>query len=145
MSDESDVKPIVTSEESESEGSLAEFIVHDSDEEGDDVDDTFVCSTNVDSDDETRPSVCEEEVCEEDGEVETKDEDEVVAMQYTEDMEVEGSVVNELGVRRSMRSNKGKVPTRYVDEEYCNLMMDDVSESDLADEEDNESEEEFEC
>lgn len=131
--------------EEESEGSLADFIEHDSDEgNGDDSyhDDDDSSDAN-ESDDEqvtrprkrTRRLLSDEEDDQEEGDMEEatteEDADEAIKRQYTPDMETTcGSVITDTGVRRSMRSNKGRAPVRYVDDSYAELMLEDVGSED---------------
>jgi len=144
-------------------GSLADFIVNDSDEEsvdpdytetkeGDESDDT--CDT---SDDETGDDECKsvdlsqggdtvnvEEAQEDDGEdglvlnINTLSElydDSIelneIQQQYTPAMEGLGLVVANDGIRRSSRTNKGRPPNRYVDNDYCELMLEDTTVAEL--------------
>lgn len=131
-----------SSDGDESEGSLADFIEHDS-QEGD-GDESY---TQDDGEEEEESD--EEQVTraakrarthagmpadgEEDGEEATTEEDgdEAVKRQYNPEMEMStGSVMTDTGVRRSMRSNKGRAPVRYVDEDYAALMLEDVGSED---------------
>ena len=110
----------------DSEGSLAQFIEHDSAELDDDPDAPYSeehgTSDDDCSNDDEAPSVSYTE----------EDPDDLIARQYTSQMEMAGSVIMESGVRRSMRANKGKAPTRYVDEDYATLMLEDVSPEEQA-------------
>lgn len=95
------------SEDSDSAGSLADFIVssEDTDDEGGDYGDV-----HTDDDDVTTQSTA-------------------LAAELLECLPFEtseaGTVVNSSGLRRSTRSRK--VPERYVDPSYLKLMMEDVS------------------
>lgn len=130
--------------EEESEGSLADFIEHDSDEgNGDESyhDDDSSDANEFDDEQVTRPRkrtrrlLSDEEDDQEEGDVEEatteEDADEAIKRQYTPDMETTcGSVITDTGVRRSMRSNKGRAPVRYVDDSYAELMLEDVGSED---------------
>lgn len=147
LADESDMEMETPSEErDDSEGSLADFIEHDSDEveeedasfHGDDDDmesESAEVSENEDDEDE-----------DEEQEEEEEDPDRDVIGQYTADMETSMGLVVVDGVRRSMRSTRGKAPVRYVDEEYADLMLEgashaDLQLSDVSDEEEEEGSE----
>lgn len=56
--------------------------------------------------------------------LESEDE-QVILKQYTPQMETEGSIETN-GRRVSTRANKGRPPTRYVDENFVEFMLDDV-------------------
>ena len=137
--------------EDESEGSLADFIEHDSDEgdgeESYEEDEHLQSSARDDeSEDEqvTRASKrprthalagddADDDEKEEDVDETTTEEDpdEAIKRQYRPEMETTcGSVITDTGVRRSMRSNKGRAPVRYVDEDYAELMLEDVGSED---------------
>lgn len=116
------------SEETGSEGSLADFIEHDSDEldaaQGDESyneDDAENDEDEDDADDDAEQK--EEDETEEDPDV-------AISAQYTTEMERLGTVITQEGVRRSTRSTKGRAPTRYVDEEYAELMLEDLTAED---------------
>lgn len=103
----SDLEVFSTSGEDDSEGSLVDFIVNS--EEGE----------------EEEASETEVEDGVEDG-VEDVDDVSEITRQYSEQVENEGIVTNALGLRRSMRVSKGRPPARYVDEEFVELMTEDV-------------------
>ncbi len=138
-----------TSDENESEGSLVDFIVHD--EESTDDDGDFDPMDYEESDGEIMEEDggveedaggeddageedaggedAEEDDAEEEGQVPlvaTPGDDEMVRAQYTGNMEHEGSVFTSTGIRRSMRTSKGRAPLRYVDDDYVGLMTEDV-------------------
>jgi hypothetical protein len=105
----SDLDDFSNSGEDDSEGSLVDFIVGDEEldeeEEGGGMD----VETNDDG---------EEEDVEE------------ITNQYNPTLETHGIVLNSQGLRRSTRVTKGKPPVKYVDDEYLQLMTDDIG-SDL--------------
>lgn len=131
-------------DEDDSEGSLANFIEHDSQEEDEGGDG----DASYEEEDENAGESDDDEVTqkakrarvhtdqtEEDAEGEEtateEDADEAIKRQYTTEMETAcGSVITSTGVRRSMRSNKGRAPIRYVDEDYVELMLEDVDSED---------------
>ena len=145
------------SEDSDSTGSLAEFIVPDDEEEVEEGHDEDDDDEEEDEKDEEGVPVAVDEapmaVL-----IET-DEEAEIRRQYTEDMERQGSILIG-GVRRSMRKTKGVAPSVYVDEHFVELMTEDttpeeiqqLAESETSEEEDDdeeatsedESEEEFE-
>jgi hypothetical protein len=143
MADESDMDMETPSDErDDSEGSLADFIEHDSAEQDDD---SFKEEEEEEeaSKDESE-DVSKDESDEEEEEEEDPDRD--VVQQYTPAMETTmGSVVVD-GVRRSMRSTRGRAPVRYVDEEYAELMLEGATATDLllSEEEDEAGKEEEE-
>ena len=129
-----------SSADDESEGSLADFIEHDS-AELDDDDASYRESEEEEDEDAVRKKrarVMDEEESEsdteeeEDATVTEEDPDDAIRQQYSTEMEQRGSVLIDGGVRRSMRSNKGKAPQRYVDEDYADLMLEDISPADQA-------------
>lgn len=128
LADESDMEMETPSEErDDSEGSLADFIEHDSDE----ADDASYHSDEEEEDEEEDVAEEEAEVEEEKEEQHDHDSDQDVIQQYTPAMETSmGSVVVD-GVRRSMRSTRGRAPVRYVDEEYAELMLEGASHAEL--------------
>jgi hypothetical protein len=110
----------------DTEGSLADFIEHDS-AEAEQTDASYTAS----SDDESLSAAgdAEPEQCSETDD----DPDECIKRQYSNNMEHAcGSVITPAGVRRSMRANKGKAPTRYVDEDYAELMLEDMTAQERA-------------
>ena len=122
-------------ENSDSEGSLVDFIVHDEDVIDDDEDEFSAEEEEEFSAEEKEEEEAEAEEKEEEKGVEAEAEAEVemevectgdsmVASQYNQSMENEGLVTTATGVRRSMR--KSKAPVRYVDEDYVGLMVEDV-------------------
>lgn len=123
---EEDSEKVTSSVEDESEGSLADFIEHDSAE----------LDAQDDGSYEQESGAAASSHDEEDGEDDTvateEDPDDAIRAQYTADLEQCGSIVNDQGVRRSARANKGKAPTRYVDEEYAELMLEDLTPADRA-------------
>jgi hypothetical protein len=124
---------VETSSDNESEGSLAEFIEHDSAEHDavqDDESYEAECCTETGGGDSAEEE--EEQGAEDDVVVPEEDPDAAIRAQYTPDMEQCGSVVNEAGVRRSTRTTKGKAPQRYVDEDYAELMLEDLTADDRA-------------
>ena len=153
VADESDMEMETPSDErDDSEGSLADFIEHDSDEaddasyHGEEEEDD---GNESEAEDESEADDNEEEAVEQE---EEQDSDLDVIQQYTPAMETTmGSVVVD-GVRRSMRSTRGRAPVRYVDEEYVELMLEGAShaellqdsQSDQADEEEEEASQEEE-
>lgn len=125
-SDEVRTSDDMVSREDDTEGSLADFIEHDS-AEADNTDASYTAS----SDDESVSANAEAE--EQSSETDDDDPDECIKQQYKDDMEHAcGSVITPAGVRRSMRANKGKAPTRYVDEDYAELMLEDMSAQERA-------------
>ena len=104
------------------------MVIVDDDDDADDEDD------DEDDDDEDNDEANMEDV------VPLVDEDDTVRCQYSTHMEAEGSILTSGGVRRSMRNSKGRAPTRYVDEEYVDLMTGDVDMEHI-----DTSEEEFSC
>lgn len=122
----------------DTEGSLADFIEHDSAELEDDESYTE-SSEEGEVSCSKRPRLRGDESDEEDegdeDEATTQteeDPDDAIRRQYSPEMEQRGSVVTETGVRRSMRSTKGKAPQRYVDEDYADLMLEDISPAEQA-------------
>ena len=95
---------VISSDEDDSEGSLVDFIVNSSDEE-EEVDD-----------DEHEDSDVSEDI----------EDDEDIIQQYSSKMETEGIVTDQNGRRRSTRISKGRPPCRYVDENYRELLLEDV-------------------
>ena len=124
---ESDIEDFSESGDDDSEGSLVDFIVPDNEVE-----------------------VCDEEE-EEEGEVEVEteeDEEEEIKRQYNPSLESQGIVTNSAGLRRSTRANKGRPPVKYIDDEYLQLMTDDVGSdidklSSSEEEEEEEEDEDF--
>ena len=123
---ESDVEDFSESGDDDSEGSLVDFIVPDNevDMEGGGED---------------------EEEEEGENEMEVEDDEEEIKRQYDPSLESQGIVINSAGLRRSTRANKGRPPVKYIDDEYLQLMTDDVG-SDIeklssSDEEEEEEEE----
>lgn len=129
------------SEEEDTEGSLADFIVHDSEEEIDDVSfeaksESEESNSHDDDDDEDEDEGGE---CASAAETSTaapdcaeEDSDEDIKRQYRAEMEhTEGTVFTN-GVRRSMRASKGKAPVRYIDDDYAALMLEDTTAEELA-------------
>jgi hypothetical protein len=121
----SDLESCTTSVDSDTEGSLADFIVHDEDEEEDDeeFENEGVDDASTDNGSALQP---EEKESEEESEGKEEDDEADVRAQYTETMEQEGLITTENGLRRSARINKGRAPVRYVDEDYIGLMTSDV-------------------
>lgn len=130
-------------DEDDSEGSLADFIEHDSDEgNGDESYDNDSNETGEDESEDQqvtrqakRARLIADEENEDEGDVEEttteEDADEVIKRQYRPEMETMcGSIITDTGVRRSMRSNKGRAPVRYVDDDYAELMLEDVASED---------------
>ena len=117
-------------EDDDSEGSLVDFIVGDDEEVEEVEDDGMEVEMNEDGD--------EEEDVEE------------ITKQYTPSLENQGIVLNSQGLRRSTRVTKGKPPVKYVDDEYLNLMTEDIGSdldklsSDSDEEESGEEDEDFE-
>ena len=93
------------SEDSESAGSLCDFIVDDDGYDGGSSD---------------------AEEGEGDGVDEEEEDDAEVRRQYNPSMESRGIVVGTDGVVRSTRSTRGKRPVQYVDDSYAEMMLDDV-------------------
>jgi hypothetical protein len=124
---ESDIEDFSESGDDDSEGSLVDFIVPDNEVE-----------------------VCDEEE-EEEGEVEVEteeDDEEEIKRQYNPSLESQGIVTNSAGLRRSTRANKGRPPVKYIDDEYLQLMTDDVGSdidklSSSEEEEEEEEDEDF--
>lgn len=139
--------------EDDSEGSLADFIEHDSDEGNgeESYNDEEEGSEDDESEDDqvTRPGKRARRLADEEDVEETtteEDADEAIKREYRPDMEMYGSVMTDTGVRRSMRTNKGRAPVRYVDDDYAELMLEDVASEDrdalareLSDEDDDAS------
>lgn len=100
------------SEDSDSAGSLQDFIVND--EYDGDVSEGGGEGEDEPDDEETTENV----------------DDEDVRNQYTPDMETKGIVHAPNGLIRSTRCTRGKKPVYYVDEGYTEMMLDDVG-SDL--------------
>lgn len=126
-----------SSDSDDTEGSLADFIEHDSAEADDDASyqesESSEAEVKVTSKRLRCISSSEEEEEAEETTTQTEDDpDEAIRRQYSADMEQRGSVVTEGGVRRSMRITKGKAPTRYVDEDYAELMLEDISPAEQA-------------
>ena len=125
---ESDVEDFSESGDGDSEGSLVDFIVPDNDVDVEEEDDDDV----------------------EDYEMEVEEDDmEEIKRQYTPTLESQGIVTNAAGLRRSTRTNKGRPPVKYIDDEYLQLMTDDVGSdidklSSSDEEEDEEEDEDFE-
>lgn len=157
-------------EQSDEEGSLVDFIVHDSGEDLSDYD-YNTQDENEDDENESEGSGVEDD---EDDEKSTGESEDASVMsgdvagdtsacndaegtgelvvdinpmatiyddrtelieiqqQYTADMEGLGLVMAG-GVRRSSRINKGRPPDRYVDSEYCELMLEDTTDAELLD------------
>lgn len=117
-------------EDDDSEGSLVDFIVGDDEEVEEVEEDDMEVEMNEDGD--------EEEDVEE------------ITKQYTPSLENQGIVLNSQGLRRSTRVTKGKPPVKYVDDEYLNLMTEDIGSdldklsSDSDEEESGEEDEDFE-
>lgn len=144
-------------DKSDDVGSLADFIVNDSDEEsvdpdytetqerdeseeGDETGDNDECkSVNASQSDDDTTNV---EEGEDDGEglvlnintlselYDDSTELNEIQQQYTPAMEGLGLVAVD-GIRRSSRINKGVPPTRYVDNDYCELMLEDTTMAEL--------------
>ena len=93
------------SEDSESAGSLCDFIVDDDGYDGGSSD---------------------AEEGEDNGVDEEEEDDAEVRRQYNPSMESRGIVVGTDGVVRSTRSTRGKRPVQYVDDSYAEMMLDDV-------------------
>jgi hypothetical protein len=128
---ESDVEDFSESGDDDSEGSLVDFIVADNEVE---------VEARGDEEDE-----------EEEGGVENVEEDEEeIKRQYDPSLESQGIVTNSAGLRRSTRTNKGRPPVKYIDDEYLQLMTDDVGSdidklsSEEEEEEEDEEDEDFE-
>jgi len=111
-----------TSMDDDTEGSLADFIEHDSNEPGEE-DASYTQSEDASGSD----SGSADEMT-----LTDEDPDEAIRRQYTAEMEMRGSILTDTGVRRSMRTTKGKAPVRYVDEDYAELMLEDISPADQA-------------
>jgi len=138
--------------DSDEEGSLVDFIVHDSGEDDDDDDDDDATAGDDDDDDDDEESGGggeddEAEHEERDGEGDGEGEgdgdgdgdgdetddavgDQEILSQYTADMENHGMVLVD-GVRRSCRLTKGQAPIRYVDPDYIELMLEDTTAAEL--------------
>lgn len=133
--------------ESDTEGSLADFIEHDEDEYVDDDDEELYNSESAstssenmsvddsgghDDDDNGGNNNSEdgEHGCGDAQQETCTDEDAEIVRGYTANMEQQGLQMIQ-GVRRSMRVNKGVAPQRYVDEDYLSLMLSDVDVSSL--------------
>jgi len=138
--------------DSDEEGSLVDFIVHDSGEDDDDDDDDDATAGDDDDDDDDEESGGggeddEAEHEERDGEGDGEGEgdgdgdgdgdetddavgDQEILSQYTADMENLGMVLVD-GVRRSCRLTKGQAPIRYVDPDYIELMLEDTTTAEL--------------
>ena len=138
---ESDVEDFSESGDDDSEGSLVDFIVPDNEVE-------MEVGGEGDEDDEDEG----EDYDEEDNamEVENEEEDEEeIKRQYDPSLESQGIVTNSAGLRRSTRANKGRPPVKYIDDEYLQLMTDDVGSdidklSSSSEEEEEEEDEDFE-
>lgn len=118
---------ITSSSNEDTEGSLADFIEHDSDElDAAQEDESYEQDEEQDEDEEEGTDTEQK-----DQETE-EDPDAAIRALYTPDMEQLGSVITAEGVRRSTRATKGKAPTRYVDEEYADLMLEDLTAEDRA-------------
>ena len=127
---ECDSSSCLSSGDNDTEGSLADFIEHDSDErDAAQEDESYEQDEEQDEDDEDETDA---EAKGEEEEEEEEDPDAAIKAQYTPDMEQLGSVITVEGVRRSTRATKGKAPTRYVDEEYADLMLEDLTAEDKA-------------
>jgi hypothetical protein len=134
MNDEDDFSN--SCDDDDSEGSLVDFIVDDDEEEEEEEDDMGEDNASYDGD--------------EDGD-EVEDVAEIT-QQYNPSLESHGIVLNSEGLRRSSRLTKGKPPVKYVDEDYLQLMTEDIgsdldkmsSESDEEEELDDEEDGEFE-
>ena len=127
----SDLESCTTSVDSESEGSLVDFIEHDDDEAGGDEDFVDEAATS----EVQSGSGSDEESGSEDESVPGEkpltrdmimDDDVEVCAQYSPAMEQEGLITTSCGLRRSARVYKGRAPVRYVDEDYVGLMTSDV-------------------
>jgi hypothetical protein len=117
-----------SNDEDDTEGSLVDFIEHDSAEQEDEGSYHEDDSEEEEDSDATSATEPPEEAAEEE-----EDSDEVIKRQYNEEMErSHGSVVTQEGVRRSMRSTKGRAPVRYVDEDYVELMFEDTTPDEIA-------------
>jgi hypothetical protein len=119
---------VTSSSNEDTEGSLADFIEHDSDEL-----DAAQEDESYEQDEEHEEEEEEEGTDTEQKDPDTEeDPDAAIRALYTPDMEQLGSVITVEGVRRSTRATKGKAPTRYVDEEYADLMLEDLTAEDRA-------------
>jgi hypothetical protein len=133
---ESDIEDFSESGDDDSEGSLVDFIVPDNEVEME------VGGEGGEEDEEV------EEDNEVEMEVENEEEDEEeIKRQYNPSLESQGIVTNSAGLRRSTRANKGRPPVKYIDDEYLQLMTDDVGSdidklSSSEEEEDEEDEDE---
>src|SRR3989344_4759497 len=139
-----DNESVATSVEDESEGSLAEFIDHDSDEivaEDDEFKEQEQEQDGPEEEDEDEEAEDSNETSECASECGTEEkeetEDKEVIEQYNSDTERHG-LRYEKGVRRSMRVNKGKAPVRYMDENFVCLMLSDVSCDEIYSNDDDE-------
>ncbi len=155
------------SDDSDHEGSLADFIVHDSEEEDDDEyssgdewgEAVEVSSTNTnpttaphptthpttqrkrrrvidigeDSDEDDTHDSQYSQLSQDSDTEEKYDPDLEILQQYDPEMENLGAVIDETGRRRSRRQRT--TVTRYQDEDFLQLMMEDVSADELDDEE----------
>lgn len=118
---------MTSSSTEDTEGSLADFIEHDSDEL-----DAAQEDESYEQDEEQEDEDEEETDTEQKDQDTEEDPDAAIQALYTPDMEQLGSVITAEGVRRSTRATKGKAPTRYVDEEYADLMLEDLTAEDKA-------------
>ena len=123
-----------TIDDSDSEGSLVDFIVKEEEENSEDEDEDENENENENSD-----------VNDEEEEKKDAADDNLVCGQYSAAMELEGLVVTETGLRRSARVSKGVAPVRYVDNDYIGLMLEDADtdiSNQSSEEEDEEDDEE---
>ena len=121
----SDLDTCSTSVDSDTEGSLADFIEHDEEEDEDEEFEMDEETDNGSTMHETKDEMDEET---DNGTMQSdeKDDDADVRAQYNQEMEQQGLITTETGLRRSARANKGRAPVRYVDEDYIGLMISDV-------------------
>lgn len=139
---ESDVEDFSESGDDDSEGSLVDFIVPDNEVE-------MEVGGEEDEEEEDEEEVEEDNEVEMEVENEEEDEEEI-KRQYNPSLESQGIVTNSAGLRRSTRANKGRPPVKYIDDEYLQLMTDDVGSdieklsSSEEEEEEEEEDEDFE-